>query len=173
MHRPLVLVFLAVIATTALLQAAFVGALAFGIRMGHRKMQEAEERFEATVVPRIRDAARLTRTASELSEKTLKQARRVDALLAETSRKAERHLDQAAVRFEGAVERTALRMDSALERQATRIREHRLMRRLTGTAAFFKGVQRALEVWQASAVTGDGMEDESGDGRPPADPSPA
>jgi len=139
MHGPLVIVFLAVIALTALLQAGVVGALAFAIRMGRRRMQEAEERFEATVVPRIREAARLTSTAADLSEKILRQARRVDALLAETSRKAERHLDQAAVRFEGAVERAALRVDSALETRATRLREHRVLRRLTSAAAFFKG----------------------------------
>jgi len=171
MESPLVVVFLAVIALTALLQAAFVGALAFGVRMGSGKMREAEEKFEAAVVPRIRDAARLTGKAAEISEKSLAQARRVDVLLAETSRKAERHLDQAAERFEGAVGRAALRVDSALETRATRLREHRVLRRLTGTAAFLKGVQRALEVWQASAAA-DG-DDLDGDGGPPGDPSPA
>jgi hypothetical protein len=172
MESPLVVVFLAVIALTALLQAAFVGALAFGVRMGRQKMQEAEEKFEATVTPRLRDAARLTGQAATLSEKSLSQARRVDSLLAETSRKAERHLDQAAVRFEGAVGRAALRVDDALETRAARIRENRVVRRLTGASAFLKGVQRALEVWQATAAA-DGDGDDTGDGGPPADPSPA
>ena len=45
MNGPLVVVFLAVIALTALLQAAFVGALAFGLRLGRRKMREAEEKL--------------------------------------------------------------------------------------------------------------------------------
>lgn len=173
MHGPLVTVFLAVIALTALLQAAFVGAMAFGLRIGRRRLEEAEERLEATLVPRIREAARLTSAAADLSEKSLIQARRVDALLAETSRKAERHLDQAAVRFEGAVEKAALRVDSALETRATRLREHHVLRRLTGAAAFLKGLQRVLEVWQADAAAEEDAEDIDGDGDAPADPSPA
>jgi hypothetical protein len=151
MDSPLVVVFLSVIALVALMQAAFVGALAFGVRIGGRKLEAFELSFEAAVVPQIRNAARLTRAAAGLSEKTLAQAQRVDTLLAETARKAERHLDEATVRFEGAVERAAIRVDAALDDRATRVRESRLLRRLTSAAAFLKGVQRALEVWQASA----------------------
>ena len=47
-----------------------------------------------------------------------------------------------------------------------------VVRRLTGASAFLKGVQRALEVWQASAAA-DGDVEDTGDGGPPADPSPA
>src|SRR5207237_9096721 len=91
MNGPLVVVFLAVIALTALLQAAFVGALAFGLRLGRRKMREAEEKFEAAVVPRIRDAARLANSAARLSEKSLRQARRGDPPPRAASAQAERH----------------------------------------------------------------------------------
>ena len=95
MDSPLVVVFLAVIALTALLQAGFVGALAFAMRTGNRKLADIEETFEQSVVPQIRSAARLTAKAAELSEKSLAQALRVDTLVADASRKAERYLDEA------------------------------------------------------------------------------
>ena len=176
MESPLVVVFLAVIALTALLQAGFVAALAFGARMGGRKLDEMEEQFEASIVPRIRKAAKLTDKAAELSERSLAQVRRVDSLLAQASRRAERHMESAAMRLEGAVERTALRVDSAIAERTARAREHPLLRKLAGAAALIRGLQRALEVWQASAAAVEEEEyDEemSPDGGSPPDPSPA
>jgi hypothetical protein len=172
MESPLVIVFLAVIALTALLQAAFVGALAFGMRRGSLKLGLLEERFEATVVPQIRNAARLTNTAASLSERSLAHAVRLDGVLTATSRKAERHLDAATVRFEGAVEQAALRVDAAIDSRAARVRDHRVLRKLGSVAAFLKGAQRALEVWEASAAGSDEDELDPDDGAP-GDPSPA
>lgn len=175
MESPLVAVFLGVIALTALLQAAFVGALAFAARTGRRKLDALEETFDAAVAPQIRNAARLTDKAAELSEKSLAHARRVDTLVADASRDAERHLGRLAQRLEGAVERTALRVDEEVAVRSARIREHRVLRKLSGVAAFAKGVHRALEVWQASAVPEEEEDEDLGppDGDPPPDPSPA
>jgi hypothetical protein len=171
MGGPLAVGFLAVIALTSLLQAAFMLALVLAARIGRLKLGLFEARFEATVVPRIRRAGRLTSAAADFSERSLGQAQRVDGLLAETSRKAERHLDQATARFEGAVERAALRVDAALEAREARVRDHRFVRRLAGAAAVLKGLQRALEVWQQAAAE---EEDEDlADDPSPADPSPA
>jgi hypothetical protein len=172
MESPLVILFLGVIALTALLQAAFVAALAFGMRLGGLKLGLLEARFEATVVPQIRNAARLTRTAASLSERSLAHAVRVDRVLAATSRKAERHLDAATVRFEGAVERAALRVDAAIDTRTARFRDHRVLRKLGSVAAFLKGVQRALEVWESSAGAA-GADDLEPDDGAPGDPSPA
>jgi hypothetical protein len=183
MESPLVVVFLAVIALTALLQAGFVGALAFGLRTGNQKLAEIEASFEKAVVPQIRSAARLTARAADLSEKTLAQARRVDTVVGDASRSAERYLDEASVRLEGAVERAAVRVDSEISVRTARVREHTILRKLSSASAFVTGLQRALEVWQASAApNGDEDEDavyedeedealDSDSG--PADPSPA
>lgn len=185
MDSPLVVVFLAVIAVTALLQAGFVGALAFGLRAGNRKLADVERTFEESVVPQIRSAARLTAKAGELSEKSLAQARRVDSLLAGASRKAERYLDEATASLEGAVERAAIRVDSEIGVRTARAREHPILRKLSSASAFVTGLQRALEVWQATAAAaakdgGDEDEDVFDDddepspaGGPPADPRPA
>jgi hypothetical protein len=153
---PLVVVFLAVIALTALLQAGFVGYLAFGLRMGRRKLDLLEEQFETDVVPQIRNAAKLSDRAAALSERSLAQAYRVDGLVADASRRAERYLDDATVRFGSTLERTALRVDGHLASRAARIRAHPLLQRLSGAAALVRGVQRALEMWQATAVPDDG-----------------
>jgi hypothetical protein len=181
MESPLVAVFLAVIALTALLQAAFVAALAFGVRMGNQKLSEFEEQFESGVVPRFRDAAKLTDRAAGLAEKTLAQAERMDGVIANASLRAERYMDDAAARLEGVAARAALRVDSELARREERIREHRIVRRLSSASAFITGVQRALEVWQASAAAQaaaeDGDEGEDDDDLDfdagPSNPSPA
>ena len=178
MESPLVVVFLAVIALTALLQAGFVAAIAHGMRMGNRKLTEFEEAFESGVVPQIRSAARLTDKAAELADKTLAQAERMDGMVGEVTRKAERYMDEAAVKLENAATRAAIRVDSALAVRAERVRDHRVLRRLSSASAFRAGVQRALEVWQATAADqAAAADDDDGDldidGEPPPDPSPA
>jgi hypothetical protein len=178
MDSPLVAVFLAVIALTALLQAGFVAAVALGVRMGNQKLGEFEDRFETGVVPQIRSAAKLTDRAAGLAEKTLAQAHRMDGMVADASRKAERYIDQAALKLEGAAARAAMRVDSKLALGAERVREHRIVRRLSTASAFITGIQRALEVWQATAAAQAAAEDEEEeddldlDGEP-SDPSPA
>jgi len=177
MDSPLVVVFLAVIALTALLQAGFVAAIAFGLRVGNQKLDQFEETFETGVVPQIRNAARLTEKAAEIAEKSLAQAQRVDGMVAGASRKAERYMDEAAVKLENAATRAAMRMDSGLAVRADRVREHRFFRRLSSASAFITGLQRALEVWQATAAQArrdeEGEDDMDVDGDPPPDPSPA
>ena len=178
MDSPLVVVFLAVIALTALLQAGSVAAITVMMRAGNQKLDEFEEKFEAGVVPQIRNAARLTEKAAEIAEKSLAQAQRVDGMVAGASRKAERYVDEAAASLENAATRAAMRMDSELAVRADRVREHRFFRKLSRASAFITGVQRALEVWQATASAGaradeEGEDDLDADGEPPPDPSPA
>src|SRR6267143_4418305 len=67
MDRPLVVVFLAVIALTALLQAGCVAAIAVMMRAGNQKLGQFEEKFEAGVIPQIRNAAKLTEKAVEIA----------------------------------------------------------------------------------------------------------
>jgi hypothetical protein len=182
MESPLVAVFLAVIALTALLQAGFVAALAFGLRMGNQKLSEFEEQFENGVVPRLREAAKLTDRAAGLAEKTLAQAERMDGVVANASQRAERYMDDAAAKRENVAARAALRVDSELAMREERVRGHRIVRRLSSASAFITGLQRALEVWQASAAAQaaaeDGDEEEEDDDdldfdAGPSNPSPA
>ena len=107
MESHLVAVFLAVIALTALLQAGCIAYLAFGVRLGNQKLGKFEETFETGVVPRIREAAKLTDRAAELAERTLAQAHRMDGVVGDVSRKAERYMDQAAAKLTGSRARPA------------------------------------------------------------------
>jgi uncharacterized oligopeptide transporter (OPT) family protein len=127
--------------------------------------------------------ARLTNRAADLAEKTLAQAHRMDGMVAQASLRAERYIDQAATKLETAASRAAIRVDSELAVRAERVREHRIVRRLSSVSAFITGLQRALEVWQATAaaqaaaeyegededVQDDGLDFDEG----PSDPSPA
>src|SRR5262249_7531428 len=175
MNGPLVVVFLAIIALTALLQAGFVGALAYAARRGGRKLDEFEGTFDDMVAPQIRHAARLTDKAAQLTEKTLGQARRVEEGVDQASRKAERYVDEAAVGVEDAVERTVDRVSMHVAARAARAKESRLGRNLSTAAAVARGVQRALEVWEASAEEDDRMHPDGGgaDDADPPGPSPA
>ena len=177
MESPLVVVFLAVIALTALLQAGCVAYLAFGMRLGNQKLNDFEETFETGVVPQLREAAKLTSRAAGLAEATLALAQRMDGVVAATSRKAERYMDAAALKLETAASRAAIRVDSELAMRAERVRGHPILRRLSSASAFITGVQRALEVWQATAAAPDAddeVEDDEGlDFDEPPDPSPA
>jgi hypothetical protein len=178
MESPLVVIFLAVIALTALLQAGCVAYLAFGLRLGNQKLDDFEETFETGLMPQIRQLAKLMNGAAGLAEKTLAQAERMDGVVADVSRKAERYMDAAALKLETAASRAAIRVDSELAMRAERVREHPILRRLSSASAFITGVQRALEVWQATAAAqeaDDEVEDDDDldfDGQPP-DPSPA
>src|SRR4029450_1665495 len=168
MESPLVAVFLAVIALTALLQAGFVAAVAFGGRRGNQKLAEFEAQFEGGVVPRIREAAKLTDQAASLAEKTLAQAQRMDGAGADASRRAEPYMDDAAAKLENVAARAAMRVDSELAMRAERVRGHRIVRRLSSASAVITGIQRALAVWQASAAAQaaaaqDGEEEEEED----------
>jgi len=66
--------------------------------------------------------------------------------------------------------------------RAERLRDHRVVRRLSSASAFLTGLQRALEVWQATAAAAqDGDEDQDEDDEDddldfdagPSNPSPA
>ena len=67
------------------------------------------------------------------------------------------------------MERTVGLVSAEVAARAARAKENRIVRKLSTAAAFAKGVQRALEVWEASA------EDARlhPDGDDPDDPSPA
>ena len=175
MQSPLVAVFLAVIALSAVLQAGFVAALAMVLRLGNRKLDEMEAQFEADLVPQIRHAARLTDRAVALSEASLAHAQRVDGLVTEATRRAARYLDHATVRFGAYAERTAVRVETRLSARAERIRAHPLLQKLSGVASLVRGVQRALEVWQAAGAEPEVDDDYEEDdvSNPDADPDPS
>ncbi len=157
-QRTLAAVFLAVIALSALLQAAFVAVLAVGLRRGDRKLAEAQSRFASDVVPQLDQLARAMSQAAELSDKGVEQARRTSAAMQETAARVEGFVSRASARVEGLAERSAERVVDGLRDGAAR---SRVGRTLVRAGAVARGVRQAMRVWQAYRVA---PEDLSKDG---------
>ena len=74
--QTLVIVFLAVIAVTALLQAAAAVGAAIAARRLAQRVDELEARFERDLRPALARVARVMDTAADVTDKALAQARR-------------------------------------------------------------------------------------------------
>ena len=80
-HSTLALVFLSVIALASLMQAAFVAALAIGLRKGRQKVDALEDRLSGDVLPRLRQIARAAEKAADASGQAVAQAQRMYAVV--------------------------------------------------------------------------------------------
>jgi hypothetical protein len=177
MENPtLVLVFLAVIALASLLQAAFVAALAIGLRKGGRKVEELEDRMANDVLPRLGQISRAAEQAAALSGQAVHQAHRMDVVVGDAAVRVERAVDRASARIETLVEDAGDRLVVGVSRRASRGRVGRALRR---AGAFALGVQKAMAVIeQLGPTNGHGRgrpvdEDDDPDGDDdPAIPSP-
>src|SRR5688572_7895200 len=76
--QTLVIVFLAIIAVTALLQAAAAVAAAVAARKLAARVDDLEARFERDLRPALARVARVVETAADVSDKALAQAVRLD-----------------------------------------------------------------------------------------------
>jgi hypothetical protein len=149
---PLVPIFLAVIALTALLQAAVVAGLAFALRMASRKLAEVEETVAAQIEAQGAALSKVTDAAVRASEQTLAQAERLEGVITDASAKVESVMAAVTRRIESAaarVEDEAEAVEEAEEEVA-----HTVRSRVAGAAALFRGVQRAVEVWRDAAPDG-------------------
>ena len=152
MDSPLVPIFLAVIAVAALLQAAVVAGLALAMRMAARKLAEVEDSRAAQIETQGAALARVTDAAVRASEQTLAQAERLENVVTDASAKVESVMAAVTRRIESAaarVEDEAEEVDEAEEEVESAVRS-----RLSGAAALFRGVQRAVEVWRDAAPDG-------------------
>jgi hypothetical protein len=143
MDEPLASIFLGIIALAALLQAAFVGGLAYGARLGGKKLLELEKSFDAKVLPL---GSRVTAAAEQVQEAAARvheAAARTDALVGDATARVEHALTLA----RGKLVDYGERMDRAAE--AMREEEiEPLKARLGQATALARGVRRALEVWR-------------------------
>jgi len=82
-------VFLGIIAASALVQAGFIIGLAVtGRRLGHR-LDGLQDKLDKELVPALQNLDRVTRNAAEISDLATLQARRLDLLLVDTIDKVE------------------------------------------------------------------------------------
>jgi hypothetical protein len=81
--------FLGVIALSSLVQAAFLIGLALSARRLGRRVEEIQQRVDRDLRPTLESLSRISRNLAEVSDTAVIQARRVDALIADTVEKIE------------------------------------------------------------------------------------
>ena len=145
MDSPLVPVFLAVIAIVALVQAAVVAGLAYGMRIAARKVAEVEESVSAHIEAQGEALSRLTEAAVRASHQTLVQAERLEAAVSDASGKVHSVMGALSHRLES----TADHVEDVAEEIEDE--EQPVRGKLAHAAALFRGVQRAVEVWRDTA----------------------
>jgi hypothetical protein len=169
----LVLVFLSVIALASLMQAAFVAALAIGVRKGRQKVDELEERLGGDVLPRLRQISRAAEKAAEASGQAVVQAHRMDGVVQDATARVEEAVDRATTKIERLVDGAGERLVDGVRERASR---GRLGRAVAQAGAFARGMQRAMDVFeQLGPTNGHGRarpEDDEDEDQGPAIPSP-
>jgi hypothetical protein len=143
---PLVPVFVAIIAVAALLQAVFVAGLAIALRIANARIVELQERLEREIAKPVAEMTRLADLAVRASEQTLVHAERLGDVVEEASAKIESVI--------GTVTRKLNAAGDDLEETAEEIEEDVIepaRDQLSGVAALFRGVQRAVEVWRETS----------------------
>lgn len=146
MDSPLVPLFVTIIAIAAIMQAVFVIGLAVAMRVANARMAELQETLDREIAKPIADLTRMADIAVAASEQTLFQAQRMGGLVDDASAKIESVI--------GDVTRKLQAAGDGLEETAEEIEEDVIepaREQLTGVAALFRGVQRALEVWRETS----------------------
>lgn len=146
MDNALAPVFIAVIAIVGIMQAAFVVALALALRVANARMAELQETLDREIAKPIADLSRMADIAVRASEQTLFHAQRMGEVVEEASAKAESVIGDFTRKLELAGEDLEDTVEEIDEEVIEPARDQ-----LSGVAALFRGVERAVEVWRASA----------------------
>jgi len=145
---PLVPVFVAIIAIAALMQAVFVAGLAIAMRTANVRMAELQETLDREIAKPVAQMTRMADLAVRASEQTLVHAQSMGAVVEEASAKIESVIGDVTRKLQAAGEDLE---ETAEEIEADVIQPAR--DQLSGVAALFRGVQRAMEVWRETAPT--------------------
>lgn len=148
MDSPLVPVFVAIIAIAALMQAVFVAGLAIAMRTANVRMAELQETLDREIAKPVAQMTRMADLAVRASEQTLVHAQSMGAVVEEASAKIESVIGDVTRKLQAAGEDLE---ETAEEIEADVIQPAR--DQLSGVAALFRGVQRAMEVWRETAPT--------------------
>ena len=148
MDNPLVPVFVAIIAVAAVLQAVFVAGLAIAMRIANARMAELQETLEREIAKPVAEMARLADLAVRASEQTLVHARRMEDVVEEASAKIESAIGDVTHKLHAAGDDLEETAEEIEEDEIEPVRDQ-----LSGVAALFRGVQRAVEVWRETSPT--------------------
>jgi hypothetical protein len=141
--QTLVIVFLAIIAVSSLLQAGAAVFAALAARKLQARVDELESRFERELRPGLARVAEVVGTAADLSEKALDQARRLDGAVAGAAARANDAVDRVA----RGVQDTVIGSIEKVEGQVGR-RVRKVVRPFARAAAIVEGLRRGMTVWR-------------------------
>jgi uncharacterized protein (DUF2384 family) len=141
--QTLVIVFLAVIAVSSLLQAAAAIGAAVAARKLERRVDELEGRFERDIRPALAKVARVLETAADVSGKAAAQARRVDTAVAGATER----VNDAVNRVARGVQQTVVGSLEKVEDGVGR-RVRKASRPFARAAAIVEGFRRGVIVWR-------------------------
>lgn len=150
MDNGLVPVFVGILAVVAFMQAIFIVGLALAMRIANARMAALQATLDREIAKPVADLTRMADMAVRVSEQTLMHAQRMGNAVEEASAKIEavmgdvtRRLQAAGGDIEDPVEEAA---DEVYEDVIEPARDH-----ISGVAALFRGVQRAVEVWRRTS----------------------
>jgi hypothetical protein len=99
--------FLAIIALNALLSAAIVGGLAFGMRVVNRKLDDLEAEVEQDVMPKLQAFVQVARKVADATADARRRVRRADAVVTARAQQVQRLVGGTLDRVAGAAESVA------------------------------------------------------------------
>ena len=146
MDNALVPVFVAILAVVGVMQAVFIVGLALAMRIANVRMAELQTALDREIAKPIADLTRMVAMALRASEQTLIHAQRMGGAVEDASLKIESVI--------GDVTRKLQAAGDGLDETAEEIEEEVIepaRDQLSGVAALFRGVQRAMEVWRETS----------------------
>jgi methyl-accepting chemotaxis protein len=141
--QTLVIVFLAIIAVTALIQAAATVAAAVAARRLAQRIDDLEARFERDLRPGLARVARVVETAADVSDKALTQARRLDGAVAGAAERVNDAVDRVARGVQQQVKGSIEKVEGKVSRRVGKVG-----RPFARAAALVEGFRRGVIVWR-------------------------
>ena len=152
MDSALVPVFVAILAVVALMQAVFIVGLAMAMRIANVRMAELQIALDREIAKPVADLTRMADMAVRASEQTLIHAQRMGGAVEDAALKIESVIGDVTRRLQAAgegLDEPAEDIEEAVEEVEEVIEPAR--DQLSGVAALFRGVQRAMEVWRETS----------------------
>jgi hypothetical protein len=141
--QTLVIVFLAIIALSSLLQAGAAVAAAIAARKLGQRFDELEDRFERELRPALSNVARVVGAAADISDQALGHAQRLDGVVAGATDRVNEAVDRVARGVQDRVVGSIEKAEGHVER-----RVRKATRPLARAVAIVEGFRRGVIVWR-------------------------
>jgi hypothetical protein len=142
----LVPIFVGILAVVAFMQAVFIIGLAMAMRIANARMAVLQATLDREIAKPIADLTRMADMAVQVSEQTLIHAQRMGTAVEEASVKIESVMGDVTRKLQAAGYDAEEEVDEIEDEVVEPVRDQ-----LSGVAALFRGVRRAVEVWRETS----------------------